>query len=250
MDYTITELCDLSGLSARTLRFYDEIGLLKPKGFNPSGYRTYGDVEIDLLQQILFFRCLEIPLLEIKKIMKNPHYESLKALENHRQELLKKKTRMDDLINSIDLTIQAKKEGKNMANDLKFKALKNEQLKANEGLYGKEIRQKYGKETIEKSNQKFKNMDQATYDLATRLATEIISTLLKAMDSGDVHGELAKKTVELHKQWLMIYWPVYSKEGHKGLGDMYVADERFKAYYDQHRLGAAQFLRDAIYAHV
>jgi len=154
------------------------------------------------------------------------------------------------LIADVDATIRAKKEGKTMLDDLKFKALKKAKLRANEEQYGLEIREKYGKETVEKANKKFAAMDQKTDDLATQLASEIITTLLAAMDQGDVHTEIAKKVVELHKSWLMIYWPVYSTAGHRALGDTYVADERFTAYYDQHRLGAARFLRDAIYAHV
>ena len=69
MEYTVSKLAKLSGVSARTLRYYDQIGLLEPKRVNPSGYRIYGEAEVNLLQQILFYRELEMSLNDIKDIV-------------------------------------------------------------------------------------------------------------------------------------------------------------------------------------
>ena len=66
------------------------------------------------------------------------------------------------------------------------------------------------------------------------------------METGDPASEIAQRAADLHKQWLTFYWKEYSKEAHAGLAQMYVDDERFKAYYDKVKLGAAEFLRDAI----
>ena len=90
-------------------------------------------------------------------------------------------------------------------------------------------------------------MTEETFNKGNQLAEAIIKQILEAMDHGEPTSELAMKLVETHKEWLMIYWPSYSKEAHAGLGDMYVADERFKHYYDQHREGAAAFLCAAIH---
>ena len=68
MEYSIKSLAKLAGISTRTLRYYDEIGLLKPLRINSSGYRIYGDKEVDILQQILFYKALELPLEKIKEI--------------------------------------------------------------------------------------------------------------------------------------------------------------------------------------
>ena len=103
--------------------------------------------------------------------------------------------------------------------------------------------------SAEKSNQKFANMSEETYQHATALAEEIIALLKQAFVEGDPQSDLSRKLVEKHKEWLMIYWTDYSAEAHAGLGDMYVADERFKAYYDQHQAGAAEFLCEAIHAY-
>ena len=72
MEYTVNRLAQISGVSKRTLRYYDEIGLLRPERVNPNGYRIYGQMQVDLLQQILFYRELGLPLEEIREIIKIP----------------------------------------------------------------------------------------------------------------------------------------------------------------------------------
>lgn len=247
MEYTVNKLALLSGVSKRTLRYYDEIGLLKPARINSSGYRIYGRDEINRLQQILFFRTLEISLEDIKSIMSSAQYDAVGALKAHKENLLGKKMQIEQLLETLDKTIQ-EKEGKIIMTDQeKFKGLKQKLIDENEKRYGKEIREKYGEDTVAASNEKLAGMTREDYDKANDLAAEIIDLLLKAMDAGDPASDLAKKLAETHKTWLMMYWPSYSKEAHAGLGDMYVADERFKVYYDQHRDGAAAFLCDAIH---
>lgn len=249
MEYTVNKLAEISGVTKRTLRYYDEIGLLKPARVNSSGYRIYGANEVNRLQQILFFRSLEVSLDEIKAIMSSEKFDENEALKSHYTKLMEKKKLLEVLILNVESTI-AQNEGRiKMTDQEKFKGLKQNMLNNNEEQYGKEIREKYGREVIEKSNQKFENMSEETFELATVLAEEIIQLLKKAYAEDNLTGETAKLLVEKHKQWLMIYWTEYSAEAHAGLGDMYVADERFKAYYDQHQEGGAEFLCRAIHAY-
>ncbi len=105
---------------------------------------------------------------------------------------------------------------------------------------------RYGDEAVNRSNQKVLSMSREEVEKADRLAKEIRETLAKAFQTGDPSGELAQKAVDLHRQWLCLYWDGYSKEAHAGLGSMYVADERFKAHYDEEQPGTAEFFRDAI----
>ena len=77
---TVKDVAEISGVSIRTLRYYDEIGLLKPTQITEAGYRLYDNKALEQLQEILFFRELEIPLVEIKKIMENPNYDKEKIL--------------------------------------------------------------------------------------------------------------------------------------------------------------------------
>lgn len=99
---TVKEISDLTGVSVRTLHYYDEIGLLKPTDKSEAGYRLYDDKALETLQQILFFREFDIPLKEIKAIIENPVLERNQILQMQRKMLVAKKERMERLINSID----------------------------------------------------------------------------------------------------------------------------------------------------
>ena len=249
MEYTVQKLAKLAGVSTRTLRYYDEIGILKPARINSSGYRIYGQNEVNRLQQILFYRELGVNLTDIKQIMTNPAFDESEALKEHREQLLDKRKQIDLLIANVEKTI-AQKEGRGIMSDQeKFEGFKKKALEENEKKYGNEIREKYGDETVKQSNEKFMNMSKEDHEAVTRLSEELMATLSDAMKTGDPAGELGQKAAELHKQWIMYFWPHYSKEAHAGLAQMYVDDERFTAYYDKQQPGTAEFLRDAIIAY-
>jgi DNA-binding transcriptional MerR regulator len=247
MEYTIQKLASLAGVSTRTLRYYDEIGILKPARINSSGYRIYGQEEVNRLQQILFYRELGVGLDSIKEIVTAPTFDSAKALREHREKLLEKREQLDLLITNVDKTIALTEGRITMSNKEKFEGFKKKIVEDNEKKYGKEIRDKYGKESVEASNAKVMDMTEEQYQEVTALAEQIHTTLAEAFKTGDPAGELAQKAADLHKQWLTYYWKDYSKEAHAGLAQMYVDDERFTAYYDKEQSGTAVFLRDAIH---
>jgi DNA-binding transcriptional MerR regulator len=247
MEYTIQKLASLAGVSTRTLRYYDEIGILKPARINSSGYRIYGQEEVNRLQQILFYRELGVGLDSIKEIVTAPTFDGARALREHREKLLEKREQLDLLITNVDKTIALTEGRITMSNKEKFEGFKKKMVEDNEKKYGKEIRDKYGKESVEASNAKVMNMTEEQYQEVTALAEQIHTTLAEAFKTGDPAGELAQKAADLHKQWLTYYWKDYSKEAHAGLAQMYVDDERFTAYYDKEQPGTAVFLRDAIH---
>lgn len=246
MEYTIQKLGNLAGVSTRTLRYYDEIGLLKPARTNSSGYRIYGRREVDLLQQILFYRELGLSLEDIRSIVTDPGFDGTRALKEHRNQLLDKRKQLVALIANVEKTIASHEGRITMQDQEKFEGFKKQLIEENERKYGREIREKYGVDTVEKSNRKLMNMTKEEYEKVTQLENEVKATLAEAIKTGDPAGELAQKAADLHKQWLTFYWSDYSKEAHAGLAQMYVDDERFKAYYDKDQPGAAEFLRDAI----
>lgn len=246
MEYTVQKLGKLAGVSTRTLRYYDEIGILKPARINSSGYRIYGQKEVDRLQQILFYRELGVSLEKIKEIMTSPSFNEAKALREHREKLLEKRNQLDLLIANVEKTIASIEGRISMTDKEKFEGFKQKLIDENEKKYGKEAREKYGNEAVEKSNNKLKNMTQEEYEAVTKLNEECLSTLAEAFKTGDPAGELAQKAADLHRQWLTFWWDSYSKEAHAGLAQMYVDDERFRAYYDKEQPGMAEFLRDAI----
>ena len=246
MEYTVQKLGQLAGISTRTLRYYDEIGLLKPARINSSGYRIYGAAEVDRLQQILFYRELGVNLDSIKEIMASPTFDGTTALREHREKLLEKRAQLDVLINNVDKSIRQTERKISMTDKEKFEGFKQNLIDDNEQKYGKEIREKYGGDAVDKSYAKVKGMTNEQYEEIQKLEEQLFIHLKSAMDTGDAAGELAQKAADLHKQWLCFYWDKYSKEAHAGLAEMYVADERFTAYYDKVQSGATVFLRDAI----
>ena len=233
MEYTIQKLASLAGVSTRTLRYYDEIGILKPARINSSGYRIYGLAEVNRLQQILFYRELGVGLDSIKEIVTAPSFDGTKALRDHREKLLEKREQLDILIANVDKTIAVTEGRSTMSNKEKFEGFKKKMVEDNEKKFGKEIRKKYGKDSVEASNAKVMNMTQEQYEEVTALGEELRLTLAEAFKTGNPAGELAQKAADLHKQWLTYYWKEYSKEAHAGLAQMYVDDERFTAYYDK-----------------
>lgn len=246
MEYTVQQLSNIAGVSPRTLRYYDEIGILKPARISSSGYRIYGQKEVDRLQQILFYRELGVSLERIKEIVDDPSFDELAALKEHRRKLIEKKAQLELLISNVDKTI-AMKEGRiKMTDKEKFEGFKEKIIGDNEKEYGEEVRRKYGNEAVDKSYAKLKGMTREEYEELKNLEEEIITMLEEGMKTGNPSGEEAQKAADLHRRWLTYYWDEYSKEAHAGLARMYVDDERFKAYYDKKRSGMAEFLRDAI----
>ena len=236
----------MAGISTRTLRYYDGMGLLNPQRINDSGYRIYAEAEVERLQQILFYRELGVPLGEIKSILDSSGFDGLEALKGHLAKLHSRKRDLNKLIINIEKTIEMK-EGKIMMMDNeKFEGFKKELIEQNETKYGQEMRQRYGNEAVDRSNKKIKGMTKGEYAAAQKLSEDVNAAIKKAFESGNPKGDLALHACELHKQWLALYWDNYSKEAHMALAQMYVDDPRFRAYYDGIMLGCAEFLRDAM----
>jgi len=246
MEYSINKLARLAGISTRTLRYYDEIGLLSPNRISSNGYRVYGKKEVDLLQQILFYRELSVPLDEIKNIITSKDYNALTALEGHLTALKMKREQIELLIKNVEKTIAEAKGEIAMSDKEKFEGFKQKMIDENEKKYGKEIREKYGEDAVNASNAKLMNMTEEEYKKVQELSGQINEALKAAYEQGDPAGELAQKLAALHKEWLCYYWNSYSKEAHIGLAQLYVDDPRFKKYYDDIVPGGAEFLRDAI----
>jgi len=246
MEYTVNQLAKIAGVSTRTLRWYDECGLLQPRRISSNGYRIYGQSEIDRLQQILFYRELGVPLAEIGQILSADGFDTIAALEVHHSALSTKRDQLDLLIKNAEKSIQAMKGEVTMSDHEKFEGFKQKQIEENEERYGDEIRAKYGNDAIDRSNAKLKGVTKEQYDEFEQLSEELNSTLKAAFAEGDPSSELARKACDLHRRWLCHYWDSYSKDAHRGIAEMYVDDPRFTAYYDKIAPGCAVFLRDAV----
>lgn len=248
MKYNIRELSNIAGVSTRTLRYYDEIGLLKPSYIKESGVRCYGEKEISLLQQILFYKERGFELKQIQQIIYKEDFDIIHALQEHLLALEAKKRQMDSLITTVRQTLASMKGEEQMSDREKFEAFKKKMVKENEDFYGEEIREKYGDQQVDEANQKILHMSQTEWKKFKDLEEEIKERLKIGVLTGiDVDSEDAKKIVELHKEWLCMTWKHYSKEAHKGIAEMYVMDERFLNYYDKEVSGCAELLKQAIF---
>ena len=247
MEYSIKELSELAGVSARTLRYYDEIGLLKPSRVNEAGYRYYGEREVESLQQILFYRERGFELKIIQRIIYDENFDMLNAMEEHLQALEKQKADTEALILTVQKTIQSIKGECVMSDKEKFQALNEKTVRENEEMYGTEVREKYGDDQVDVSNQKMLNMTETQWERFQGLEKAILMRLEEAVEHRmEAENEALKEIVELHKEWLCMTWKQYSAEAHKGVAMMYVADERFTKYYDRNVQGCARLLCKAV----
>lgn len=248
MEYSINKLSKFAGVTTRTLRYYDQIGLLRPIRVS-NGYRIYGEAEVDRLQQILFYRELGVELRQIGAILDDPAFDREQALQGHLHALLQKRIQLELLIENVEESLRAMKGETTMSSKDKFKGFKEKMIQDNEDRYGKEIREKYGDDSVNASYAKVKGMSEEKMHRAEELRQRIEEGLATAFPTGDPAGELAQQVCGWHKEWICIFWPdgMYSKETHMGLADMYVEDTRFRANYDKIAPGCTEFLRDAIH---
>ncbi len=250
-EYTVKQLARLSGVTVRTLHWYDEIGLLRPARVTEAGYRMYGPGEVDRLQGILFYRALGVPLKDIAALMRAPSFDRLAALEGHRRALLQQRAHLDALLATLDKTIATQKGEGTMTDSEKFAGFKQKLVDENEKAYGSEVRKAYGDEAVDASNRKLLDLSEEQYSAMQALEGQIKAALEAAVAAGESPaGPEGARIAALHRDWLGYTWAKYSPQAHKGLGQMYVADERFTAYYDAGTPGCARWLCDAIQAHV
>jgi DNA-binding transcriptional MerR regulator len=235
----VKEVADLVGISVRTLHHYDEIGLLTPHEISQAGYRLYANNDLEILQQILFFRELGFPLSKIKEIIHSPTFDRQEALELHRDMLLDKRSRLDQMIATIDKTIQHSKGEIAMTNKEKFAG-----FDFGHNSYEKEARERWGNEAVDKSNAKIGGMSKPEQQAMTD-AMHAIYAKLAALRHGSPESPEAQSAIKEWFDWLNNVGN-YSLQAFKGLGQLYVDDERFTKNIDQAGEGLALFMRDAM----
>ncbi len=247
MEYSIQQLSHLAGVSTRTLRWYDKIGLLKPGRTADSGYRYYGPAEVDRLQDILYYRALGVELAQIKAVLDAPSFDRLAALRGHLSALEAEHARISGLISSVKETILSEERKEVMSDESKFQAFKRRVVEENERLYGAEVREKYGGREMEQANRAVMGLTREQYQEWNRLGMEIQAALEHAVSQGaDPAGETGQALARLHRRWLTITGNRYDAAKHMGLAELYLSDGRFTAYYDKTLPGCARFLRDAV----
>lgn len=246
--YTVKGLARLTGLTPRTLRYYDSIGLLCPRRGEDNDYRLYGPGEVDRLQQILLYRDMGLPLEEIKNLLDAPEFDRESALREHLNRLRERRREVDALIRAVQNTLQTIKGGTTMNDKEKFEGMKRQAIAENEAAYGKELREKYGDKAVEEHAARFAGMSHQEWEQTQEDEQAYKAALRRAVASGDPTGEDAREAVRLHAAWLAHYWPegAVTPEAHTGMAKMYVQDQRFSDYYERLAPGCAAFFARAV----
>jgi MerR family transcriptional regulator, thiopeptide resistance regulator len=242
MAYTVKAVAELAGISVRTLHHYDEIGLLKPAEVSASGYRLYGETDLERLQQVLFFRELGFGLQEIKEIVNRPDFDRKQALQEHKQLLLERKDRLGRLIHSIDQTLDSMERGIPMADKDLFDGFDQSQ-------YEEEVRQRWGgTKEFEESQRRTKKYTKADWTVIKQEMEAIGTGVAALMDRGPSDPEVQEWVRRWHKLINDRFYTC-STEVFRGLGTMYVEDPRFTATYENIKPGMAVFMRDAMHSY-
>lgn len=248
--YKINELAKLAGISTRTLRYYDKIQLLTPSKIDQNGYRYYNDREVDILQQILFYKELGYSLSKITLILHSTSYNQLESLHEHLIILSDKKSHIENVMGLVTKTIENIERGKKMTDKEKFEAFKLKQINENTEKYGVELDKKYDPAFMEQANQQYLKKSKYQMKEQENLTKKLNDTIIMAMKTNDPSSPIAQRMCELHKEWICFYWPSYDKKHHLSLVKMYTLDERFTKYYDKICVGAAHFLYSAMKRYV
>jgi DNA-binding transcriptional MerR regulator len=243
MHYTINQLAKLSGVTVRTLRFYDEISLLKPAYIADNGYRYYQKKELLLLQQILFFRELGFELKDIKKIILQSDFDRLETLFLHKKVLKRNILRTNQLIKTIDKTIQHLEDKQAMNEKELFKGF--DIKKQTE--YEQYLVKRFGDTTKDHITQSYKNMKKmSTSDWDhlkkefTDICTELSILQKEHYKTDDAH---VQAIIKRHYEWLKHFW-IPNRESYTGMGQGYTTKEWEATFAPYPQL--AHYLAEAI----
>ena len=234
----------MAGVTPRTLHHYDDIGLLKPSRVGDNGYRYYGEEALLRLQQILFYRELDMPLQDIRKIMGRRDFDVQKALEGHKVSLSKQIERMNRLLTTVDNTINHLKGKKTMSENSFFEGFSEEEQEK----YALEAEQLYDAESVRESNRKWKSYSAAKKESIMAEGNTIYKEIITVMPKGANSPE-AQARVERWRKHLEYFWTP-NLDQLLGLANGYNDDPRFKANFDKINPKLAEFIREAVRIYV
>jgi DNA-binding transcriptional MerR regulator len=240
-EYTVCQLARLAGVSVRTLHHYDQIGLLQPGRRNQSGYRLYQPADLLRLQQILFFRELDLPLQQIKALLDDPDFDPLQALREHQKQLEKRAAQIAILLNTVEKTINQLMENTMELTDAElYEGFSKEQAER----YDREARQIYGDERIEASLKRVRKLSKAEWEAVKQEGDEITRQMASLMEK-PADDPLVQQAIARQWTWLEHFYPV-TPEIFRGLGSLYTDNPEFTATYDRYQPGLATFMKAAM----
>ena len=239
MKMQIKEFAEFMGVSVRTLHYYDEIGLLVPAYVDEyTGYRYYNENSLLRMQEILFYRELDFSLKSIGEILSSPNYDTNKALKEQKNLLTLKKERLERLISAVDDAMK----GENV-----MSAFDNSEFEKHKA----EAKEKWGKtDAYKEHTEKTKHYSKDKWNNLTEEMNDILAEFAACMKSGEESDSAeVQNLVKMLQIHITENYYLCTNEILAGLGQMYVADERFKNNIDKHADGTTEFIREAIEAY-
>ena len=252
--WTTAEVVRLSGVTSRTLRHYDAIGLLRPAGTAPGGQREYGREELLRLQQVLVLRQLGVGLGAIGEILDaadraagepgapDPARVRADRLREHHAALLAERDRLDRLARTVAATVESLEGGTVMPAEEMYEGFDHRQHEA-------EARERWGDAAVDRSTRAWEDLSVDEREAHRREGEAVSAGLAALMAAGTPVGDPAvRDLVARHHAWVALFWTP-DAEAYRNLAAMYVDDPRFAATYDAVAPGLAVYLRDAVDAH-
>ena len=249
--YTIGELAGMAHTSARTLRHYEDVGLLRPAR-DENGYRSYSRADARRLAQILSMRSCGLPLTTIRQLFDEPAVDVRSTLASHLETLRSQGQSLAEAIRRTEAAMAAIERMENMETKDAFESMKEEGLTRFEEEFGAEARERYGAEAIDEANRRLMALTRDEWDAKELLEESIKVQLRLAMADDNPSGEAAAELARMHARWIRIHWgDGYNREAHLGLAYGYLCDTRFRDYYDGAcGEGATEFLVEALEANL
>ncbi|MHB1342002.1 MAG: MerR family transcriptional regulator [Coriobacteriia bacterium] len=248
MPYTVSDVARTARVSVRTLHHYDEIGLLHPSERTDAGYRLYTDQDLELLQQVLFFKELGFELGDIRGLITGPGYERAETLAAQREWLSEKRNHLDRMIASVDKALAAIQEGIQMDKEEMFEVWGD----FDPAGYEDEVKERWGEtDAYKESARRTKRYAKDDWVRINAEGAVVYEKLTQAFDQGlPVDSDLAQQAVQAWWDQVDRNFYTMTLEILGGLGEMYVQDARFAKHYEDLREGLAVYWRDAIRAYV
>jgi DNA-binding transcriptional MerR regulator len=244
--YTVGQVAKLSGVTIRTLHHYDAVSLLSPSERAPTGYRLYRDADLDRLQQVLLYRELGFGLDAIAEILRDPGSDPTAHLRRQHALLSERINQLQAMSAAVQRVLEAHRMGIAMTPEERaevFGAFRPED-------YAAEAEQRWGgTDAWTQSTRRTSEYGKPEWQAITEESAAIERGLAQLLAAGETaDSESAMDLADQHRQHISRWFYECSYEIHRGLGEMYLAEERFSAHYDATEPGLARYLRDAIVA--
>ena len=241
MEWRIKEFADYTGVSVRTLHYYDQIGLLKPASVDQNnGYRCYNEISLQRMQEILFYRELDFSLKEISEILSSSEYNREEALSAQKELLILKIKRLQRIVHALDDAIKGDK--------IDMKTFNNSEFEQQKESYAKEAKERWGNTAAYKeSEEKTSGYGEKKWSEINNGMNSLMAEFAACRQSGAAPGSsMAQGLVAKWQAYITENYYTCTKEILGGLGQMYTSDNRFLNNINKHGDGTAEYMSDAI----